>query len=127
MRSRRNITSMQNDYILQKERAEKRAAKKRKLLRRRLTVFFVFTAIVSYFLISTLISQAAQIKEIEEEKVELEKTLAKVEREQSMLEDEVVKLNDDEYIGKLIRSEYFLSENGEIIFSIPKEEEKVSY
>lgn len=127
MRSRRNITSMQNDYILQKERAEKRAAKKRKLLRRRLTVFFVFTAIVSYFLISTLISQAAQIKEIEEEKVELEKTLAKVEREQSMLEDEVVKLNDDEYIGKLIRSEYFLSENGEIIFSIPKKEEKVSY
>jgi len=118
---------MQNDYILQKERAEKRAAKKRKLLRRRLTVFFVFTAIVSYFLISTLISQAAQIKEIEEEKVELEKTLAKVEREQSMLEDEVVKLNDDEYIGKLIRSEYFLSENGEIIFSIPKKEEKVSY
>ena len=36
-----------------------------------------------------------------------------------MLKLQISKLNDDEYIGKLLRKEYFLSEEGEIIFTLP--------
>ncbi|MFK4996598.1 septum formation initiator family protein [Bacillus sp. N9] len=62
----------------------------------------------------------------------LEESLAKLEKKQLTLENEIVKLNDDDYIAKLARSEYFLSEKGEIIFNIPdpkeeEEEEKVPY
>ena len=41
-----------------------------------------------------------------------------------MLELQIAKLQDDEYIAKLARKEYFLSEEGEIIFTIPKESDK---
>lgn len=41
-----------------------------------------------------------------------------------MLQEEIVKLNDDDYIAKLARRDYFLSENNEIIFNLPKEKGK---
>ena len=56
--------------------------------------------------------------------MKLEETLAKLERKQTMLENEIVKLNDDDYIAKLARSEYFLSDKGEIIFNIPEPEKE---
>jgi cell division protein DivIC len=34
----------------------------------------------------------------------------------------IVKLNDDEYIAKLARKEYFLSNDNEIIFTLPETE-----
>lgn len=58
------------------------------------------------------------------EKVQMEEKLAKLEKEQLILENEIAKLNDDEYIAKLARSEYFLSDKGEIIFNIPNSEKK---
>ena len=42
----------------------------------------------------------------------------------SLLKDEIVKLNDDEYIGKLARKEYFLSDDNEIIFTLPEKKDK---
>ena len=68
----------------------------------------------------------------QEEKVKLEETLAKLEKKQQILENEIIKLNDDEYIGKFARSEYFLSDIGEVIFNIPDpkkkdEEDEVPY
>ncbi|MBO1910044.1 septum formation initiator family protein, partial [Microvirga sp. 3-52] len=39
--------------------------------------------------------------------------------EQEMLMNQLAKLEDDEYIAKLARQEYFLSDDNEIIFSMP--------
>ena len=47
-----------------------------------------------------------------------------VQEEQEMLKRQLVKLNDDDYIAKLARKEYFLSEKNEIIFSIPENKKK---
>ncbi len=41
-----------------------------------------------------------------------------------MLKSQIIKLNDDEYIAKLARKEYFLSEDNEIIFAIPENDKK---
>ena len=41
-----------------------------------------------------------------------------------MLTGRLAKLNDDEYIAKLARQEYFLSDKNEIIFSLPKKDGK---
>ncbi|MDQ0177893.1 FtsB family cell division protein [Bacillus chungangensis] len=132
VKPKRNITSMQNEYIDQKKQKANKLVKKRKLLFRRLTVFFLVAAAVSYLFISTLITQNRQLESKKAEKAKLEQQLAKLQSKQTMLEDEILKLNDDEYIAKLARSEYFLSDEGEIIFSIPDEEhedeeEEVSY
>nr|WP_255731563.1 septum formation initiator family protein [Solibacillus sp. MA9] len=55
-----------------------------------------------------------QIKKAEVN-AQLEESLEK----QEMLNLQITKLEDDEYIAKLARKEFFLSEEGEIIFTIP--------
>ena len=50
--------------------------------------------------------------------------LEDVKDEQEILKRQLVKLDDDDYIAKLARKEYFLSENNEIIFSIPENKKK---
>ena len=50
--------------------------------------------------------------------------LEDVQLEQETLKRQLVKLDDDDYIAKLARKDYFLSENNEIIFSIPENKKK---
>ena len=66
-------------------------------------------------------SQALAAKE--NKKVEVLQALEEVQDEHDMLKSQILKLNDDEYIAKLARKEYFLSEDNEIIFAIPENEE----
>ncbi|GIN22974.1 FtsB family cell division protein [Siminovitchia fordii] len=124
VKPKNTVTSLENKYMMEQEVSARSAARKRKLLVRRLSVFLIFTIVVCTLLISTLVSRESALKAKEEEKVRAEETLAKLEKRQLMLENEIVKLNDDEYIAKLARSEYFLSDKGEIIFNIPKEKDK---
>lgn len=124
IKKRQGIASLENSYTKQQEVAVRAAARRRKLLFRRLTVFFVMAIAVSALLVSTLMSREASLKAKKMEKVQMEEKLAKLEKEQLMLENEIVKLNDDEYIAKIARSEYFLSDKGEIIFNIPNSEKK---
>lgn len=123
-KSRQKIMTMENTYTKQQEIKERALARKKVLLFRRLSLLLIITVAFSYILISTLISRNDLLKEKKQEKVKLEKTIAKLDKKKSLLKDEVVKLNDDEYIAKLARSEYFLSQDGEIIFNIPEPKEK---
>ncbi len=124
VKPKNTVTSLENNYMLEQEVSARSAARRRKLLVRRLSVFLVFTIVVCTLLISTLVSRESALKAKEEEKARAEEKLAKLEKRQLMLENEIVKLNDDEYIVKLARSEYFLSDKGEIIFNIPKDKDK---
>ncbi|MGE8207406.1 FtsB family cell division protein [Heyndrickxia sp. NPDC080065] len=123
-RARKNIAPMENNYIKQQQVKERALVRRRKLLFRRLTLFVILTSTIFYFLTSTLISRNDLLTEKKREKAKLEKSLAKLDKKRTLLQDEVVKLNDKEYIAKLARSEYFLSDDGEIIFNIPKPKEK---
>ena len=66
--------------------------------------------------------QVLEVKELE--KVEMTAQLEEVQEEQEVLKRQLVKLDDDDYIAKFARKEYFLSENNEIIFSIPENKKK---
>jgi cell division protein DivIC len=124
----RNIAKLQNQYSTQQESMEVSSARKRKLLYRRLMVFLIIAGSISFFMISTYVSQLSALEEKEATKKQLEKQLIGLEKNQQILEEEIIKLNDDEYIAKLARKEYFLSEDNEIIFNLPeKEEEKSSH
>jgi cell division protein DivIC len=85
---------------------------------RRLTAFGILAAVISIFMISTLISQASAISDKKEEKARLTKQLAQMKQKEKHLKDEIVKLNDEEYIKKIARRDYFLSEKDEIIFNV---------
>ncbi|MFC5464893.1 FtsB family cell division protein [Lederbergia graminis] len=118
------VTSIETSYMKQQEVLMKRKAKRKKLLIRRLSLFLVLTIALSYFVISFYISRLNILEAKQAEQVKLEHQLAKLEKEQKLLENEIAKLNDDEYIAKLARSEYFLSDEGEIIFTIPESKKK---
>ncbi len=117
----RKITQIQSTYVQAHQKQEQAIARKRRGLFRRLIAFTILVLVISYGFISTLVSQNAKIEEKLQAKIELEKDLAHLKEEQIILEEEIVKLNDDEYIAKIARRDYFLSEEGEIIFKIADE------
>lgn len=120
----KTVTSLETEYMAKQEVVARAAAKRRKLLIRRLSAFFILAVAVSSMLIYSFVSKESALKEKKAEKVQLEENLANLEKKQYRLENEIEKLNDDEYIAKLARSEYFLSDKGEIIFNLPKKNGK---
>lgn len=57
-------------------------------------------------------------------KKEANQHLTELKEEQDTLNLKIKQLQDDEYIAKLLRKEYYLSDEGEIIFIIPDKEDK---
>ena len=119
----RQISSINKDYVRSVERQEKRQKAHKVRLFRRLAAFVVIVVVVMGWLSVTMYNQSQALAVKEEKKAEALQALQEVQDEQDMLKSQILKLNDDEYIAKLARKEYFLSDEGEIIFSIPENEE----
>ncbi|MDR4888519.1 septum formation initiator family protein [Bacillus sp. HNG] len=115
---KKNVTQLQSTYMEKYKQQEEAIQIKRKGLIRRLIAFFVLVVIISYGLISMVVSQHKTMNEKAAKKEQLQEQLTALKDEQVLLEEEVVKLNSDEYIEKIIRRDYFLSKEGEIIFKV---------
>ncbi|WP_342560095.1 septum formation initiator family protein [Psychrobacillus sp. FSL W7-1457] len=120
----KQVASINTDYLRSVQRRESRIKSKKVRLFRRLAAFFIVSIAVTGFLIMTLVNSHQTLAEKKEQQVQVEEELAKVQEDQEMLKIQISKLNDDDYIGKLLRKEFFLSEDGEIIFSLPEENDK---
>jgi cell division protein DivIC len=120
----RNVAKIQSNFVLQQEFAEIATNRKRKLILRRLSLLLIFAVFVSYFMVSSFVSQAANIDTKIAQKKQLDKQLAGLKRQQDILKEDVVKLNNDDYIAKLARKEYFFSNKNEIIFNIPEDKKE---
>lgn len=124
-KSSTNVASIKNEYVRSlQEKKDRRRAQKTGLYRR-LTVFAIVAVVILSVLTHTFINQKSILAAKEEEKQVLLTQLAEKDEEQVMLTGQLAKLNDDEYIAKLARQEYFLSDTNEIIFSLPKKDENV--
>ena len=122
-----SVKTLDNDYVRSNANlAKQKQIKQRQkvLSRRRLAVFFVVATAVCIVLVSTMLNQKELLAEKEAQKAKVQEELMTVQEQKKMLELQIAKLQDDEYIAKLARKEYFLSEEGEIIFTIPKESDK---
>jgi cell division protein DivIC len=86
-------------------------------------MFLVFATVMSYLMITSFVSQSHILDKKVAQKRQLEQELTALKKQQEILKEDIVKLNDDDYLAKLARKEYFFSENGEIIFNIPEENE----
>ncbi|MFJ8066753.1 septum formation initiator family protein [Psychrobacillus sp. NPDC096426] len=122
--ARKQVAAINADYVRSIERQENRKKAKKIRLFRRLAAFGIMSMALIGFLISTLLNSNHTLEEKRLQKEKVSEELAKVQEEQEMLKLQISKLNDDEYIGKLLRKEYFLSEEGEIIFTLPDAKEK---
>jgi cell division protein DivIC len=113
---------MHNTLTQQHDVKEMQSAIKRKGLIRRLTFLVVLALMVTFSIVSTLISQSNVLDQKGAKHEALKQELAGLKKKQVILKEEIVKLNDDEYIAKLARRDFFLSEGDEIIFTIPEKE-----
>ena len=119
-----NYTKLDNDYVRSTDKAINRKVQSRKRKLRRIVFFAVVPVVIIAFLINILVHQSETLAEKEKLKQEATQHLVKVKEEQDSLNLKIKQLEDDEYIAKLLRKEYFLSEEGEIIFIIPDKEDK---
>ena len=113
------LHKLNNDNIDAANKEAKKLAKMRAARNRRLAAFFVIALFVIGFLGKTLMNQNERLEAKQQILKEREEELVEAIETQELLKLQIAKLDDDEYIAKLARIEYFLSEQGEIIFTIP--------
>ncbi|MFD1030300.1 FtsB family cell division protein [Metaplanococcus flavidus] len=114
------VASIQNDYVRSVERKEKRQMAHKVRLFRRLAVFGLIVLMASIWIGTTIYAQSQTMTEKEQLRAEAQLALKEVEKEQVQLEEQILLLNDDEYLAKLAKKELFVSEHGEIIFTLPE-------
>jgi cell division protein DivIC len=120
----KNVAKIQTTYVKQQEFAEIASARKRKLLLRRLSLFLAFAVFISYIMISSILSQKATLDAKTTQKKQAVKQLADLKKQQDNLKQDIVNLNDDNYIAKLARKDYFFSDKNEVIFNIPEKKKE---
>lgn len=114
------VASIRNDYVRSVERKEKRQMAHKVRLFRRLAVFGIVVLLASIWIGTTIYAQTQTMTEKELLREEAQLALKDVKKEQVKLEEQILLLNDDEYLAKLAKKELFVSENGEIIFTLPE-------
>ncbi|HHW36398.1 MAG TPA: cell division protein DivIC [Bacillales bacterium] len=117
----RKITTLHSNYTHEQAEQQLENKKKRRGLYRRLTLMGLIALGISYCMGSMLHTQDEASQKKINEKTELEKKYTSLKEQEKDHRAEIVKLNDDEYVAKLARNEYFLSEEGEIIFKLQNE------
>lgn len=118
------VKSLRNDYVYEAD-SQMKAIKKQKIgFRRRMVVFGIIATVVITMLAITYVNKSNTLAEKQKIKHEVEQKLQLAKDKHEMLTLQIEKLQDDDYIAKLARKEYFLSEDGEIIFTIPNEDDK---
>ncbi len=114
------VASIRNDYVRSVERKEKRQLAHKVRLFRRLAVFGIVVLLATIWIGTTIYAQSQTMAEKEQLREEAQIALKEVKKEQAQLEEQIILLNDDEYLAKLAKKELFVSEQGEIIFTIPE-------
>lgn len=116
-----NVRHLQNQYVSDYNRAKDLERKRKKYKRRRLG----FIAIVGFILLLIptvpLVGDYMRVREFESQKVQAADHLQDLEDYQEDLEYYVSLLEDEDYVAKLARSEYYLSGEDEIIFNLPED------
>ena len=93
------------------------AKKKRKASRHKIRFFLAFIVFsgITLALCCNLFSNVKNIRQMKVEKKELEKKITILAKEKDVLESDILKLKDPEYIAKYVREKYFYSKDGEVI------------
>lgn len=121
----KKVTAIDNEYVRSMQEKENTKKMQKKRVRNRLAVFAVIVCIVAGSLFNMNSGQKELLAVKEQEKAVAAATLKDLKAQQEQLKIQLTRLDDDEYIAKLARKEYFLSESNEIIFSIPDKKKEL--
>ena len=105
-------------------RAVRRKKARRKRRVRQLQVVMFITILLASIAYITFSERLEKIALAQAELAEYEKQYEGLQDEATYYQDEIDKLENEEYVAKLAREKYFKSEKGEIIFKLPKSSEQ---
>lgn len=115
------VTQLKNDYTQSKTVEAYRDHKHKRTLKRRVAGIMALASVLIISLGMNIFNNTRQLAQMDNEKVASAEELKQVEKTQENLEAETKKLEDEEYIAKLARSQYYLTKDGEIVFSFPED------
>lgn len=121
-----SVASIETEYVRSMQRKEDWRRKQKKRLRVKLLVFAMIVVITFGGIAIYNHQQKVLLASKEQEKELLVEQLTVKTSEQDQLKKQLLKLDDEEYIAKLARKEYFVSNENEIIFSLPEEKKKIN-
>jgi cell division protein DivIC len=115
------VTRLNNQYTENKTLQSIREHKYKKFVKRRTTAIIVGGLLLVGAFTYPLVRGFAQVNELEEERELAMQELQALELHQEDLEYYIGLLENEEYVAKLARSEYYLTQDNEIVFSFPED------
>ena len=97
------------------KKKHKRKASKSKL---RIFICLIIFASITGTLGYDCISNIRKINEMKKEKKNLQEELIVLQEEKEILETDILRLKDPDYIAKYVREKYFYSKDGELILRL---------
>ena len=93
--------------------------KSNKKAKRRIFVFFIFFGAIIGSLSYSFFTNVEKIIEIKKDKSGLNNNLADLQEEEKVLNSDIKKLQDPEYVARYAREKYLYSKDGELIIRLP--------
>ena len=118
------VVRLLNNYTKKRDSEKKQLASESRVSRRRTMFFGGILLGVAIVLLLVAFNQKQANEELHNEVLATTEVLEDKNKQHSDLEQQIRQLNDDNYILRIARSEFFLSEEGELIFNLPDQEKK---
>lgn len=114
------IIKMLNKYTIDSDTKREVLKGERKVRRRRMLAMSILAFVLTFVFISIGINQKVENRNLQDEVRESELILEETDEEHEALKQEIAQLNDDNYIRRIARGDFFMSDSGELIFSLPE-------
>ncbi|ARJ51050.1 FtsB family cell division protein [Staphylococcus lutrae] len=118
------IQNIGNQYTSQKNAKKKNHERRKKVVKKRVSVFGGILLGIIILLLVMLVLQLKGNHDASVERQAKEEEYQKLQDKEIELKEQLNNLNDEAYVEKIARDEYYLSNDGEIIFKLPNDDKQ---
>ncbi|GAF66506.1 cell division protein DivIC [Bacillus sp. TS-2] len=116
---RTSIREIDSAYKKQREQELALQQKKRRGLIKRLSAIGIVGGAFATIAFMFIFNQHSTLAEKQEEKLTLENEVQQLLTEEKKLQQDIINYNDIDYIEEIARRDYFLTKEGETLFTLP--------
>lgn len=118
----RKVQNIGNQYTSQKNAKKRHHEQRKRIVKKRVMVFGGLLLAIIVVLLLMVFAQIKSNNEASNERQAKEEEYQKLQDKEIELKEQLNNLNDPSYIEKVARDEYYLSNDGEIIFKLPEDQ-----
>lgn len=122
MEEKKKVTKLHSKSVHQYDAYIERQSRKKQRLTRRLVLYALVVAVIIGSMSVYHFNQRSIKADKMDEYEQMEQQLADLKQEESDLNNEIELLQDEDYVLEIARTNYFFSNEGELIFKLPDED-----